>query len=39
MTPLFTEDVYEAISLETCVKGRVSEGGPSPRLWRNSWRL
>ena len=30
MTPLFTEDVYEAISLETCVKGRVSQGGPSP---------
>ncbi len=30
MTDLFTEDVYEAISLETCVKGRLSEGGPSP---------
>ena len=30
MTPLFTEDVYEAISLETCVKGRISQGGPSP---------
>ena len=30
MTDLFTEDVYEAISLETCVKGRLSQGGPSP---------
>ena len=30
MTELFTEDVYEAISLETCVKGRLSQGGPSP---------
>ncbi|MBQ8513780.1 MAG: argininosuccinate lyase [Ruminococcus sp.] len=30
MTDLFTEDVYEAISLETCVRGRVSQGGPSP---------
>lgn len=30
MTPLFTEDIYQAISLETCVKGRVSQGGPSP---------
>ncbi len=30
MTPLFTEDVYEAIRLETCVRGRVSQGGSSP---------
>ena len=30
MTNLFTEDVYEAISLETCVKERKSEGGPAP---------
>ena len=30
MTELFEEDVYEAISLETCVKGRSSYGGPSP---------
>ena len=27
---LFDEDVYEAIALETCVKTRISEGGPSP---------
>ncbi|MBE6036340.1 MAG: argininosuccinate lyase [Clostridiales bacterium] len=27
---LFEEDVYEAISLETCVKGRTSYGGPAP---------
>ena len=30
MTELFTNDVYEAISLETCVRERKSEGGPSP---------
>ena len=26
---LFGEDVYEAVSLETCVKTRISEGGPA----------
>ncbi|MBR1591727.1 MAG: argininosuccinate lyase [Ruminococcus sp.] len=30
MTELFAEDVYDAISLETCVRERKSEGGPSP---------
>ena len=30
MTENFGEDVYEAISLDTCVNGRLSEGGPSP---------
>lgn len=30
MTDLFTEDVYEAISLDTCVRERKSYGGPSP---------
>ena len=28
--PLFEEDVYHAIALETCVGERKSEGGPSP---------
>lgn len=28
--PSFDEDVYQAIALETCLSGRVSEGGPSP---------
>ena len=28
--PAFTEDVYEAISLERCVNGRTSYGGPAP---------
>ncbi len=31
MTDLFAEDVYDAISLDTCVKERSSEGGPSPK--------
>jgi argininosuccinate lyase len=30
MTDLFAEDVYDAISLDTCVKERKSFGGPSP---------
>lgn len=30
MSELFGEDVYEAISLDTCVRERKSEGGPSP---------
>ena len=30
MTELFAEDVYQAISLDTCVRERKSEGGPSP---------
>lgn len=30
MTDKFSEDVYQAISLDTCVNGRLSEGGPSP---------
>ena len=30
MHPLFEEDVYQAISLDTCVRERRSEGGPAP---------
>lgn len=30
MTELFSDDVYEAISLDTCVRERKSYGGPSP---------
>ena len=30
MCDTFDEDVYEAISLDTCVRERKSEGGPSP---------
>ena len=28
--PIFDQDIYEAISLTTCVKGRQVKGGPSP---------
>ena len=27
---LFTDDIYEAVNLSTCVKSRISEGGTSP---------
>jgi len=30
ISPVFTEDVYEAISLETCVGARTVMGGPAP---------
>ncbi len=30
MTDIFDNDVYDAINLETCVRERKSEGGPSP---------
>ncbi|MBR4318819.1 MAG: argininosuccinate lyase [Oscillospiraceae bacterium] len=30
MTDLFTEDIYQAISLDTCVRERKSYGAPSP---------
>ena len=30
MTDTFDNDVYDAISLDTCVRERKSEGGPSP---------
>ena len=39
MTDLFTEDVYEAISLDTCVRERKSEGGPSPEAVREQIKL
>ena len=29
-SPVFDEDVYQTIALETCVKERKVEGGPSP---------
>ena len=30
LSGLFEDDIYEAVSLDTCVKSRVSEGGTSP---------
>ena len=34
MTDIFDNDVYDAINLETCVRERKSEGGPSPEAVR-----
>ena len=39
MTDLFDEDVYQAISLDTCVRERKSEGGPSPDAVREQIAL
>ena len=30
LSPLFEEDVYPAIALETCVQNRLSQGGAAP---------
>ncbi|MCL2748422.1 MAG: argininosuccinate lyase, partial [Oscillospiraceae bacterium] len=30
VSPLFGEDVYDAIALETCVAARKTPGGPAP---------
>ena len=30
MSELFADDIYMAVSLDTCVKSRISEGGTSP---------
>ncbi|MDD4312008.1 MAG: argininosuccinate lyase, partial [Eubacteriales bacterium] len=30
MSDLFSDDIYEAVNLDTCVKSRISEGGTSP---------
>ncbi len=38
MTDKFGDDVYEAISLDTCVNGRLSEGGPSPEAVKEQIR-
>ena len=34
-SPLFEEDVYDAISLKTCVEGRSLIGGPAPETVKN----
>ncbi len=39
MTDIFGKDVYEAINLDTCVNGRLSEGGPSPAAVREQIAL
>jgi len=39
LSELFDEDIYEAVSLETCVKARISEGGTSPESVRAQIRL
>jgi argininosuccinate lyase len=36
---LFAEDVYEAISLETCVRERKSFGGPAPEAVKKQLEL
>ena len=35
VSPAFEEDVYDAISLKTCVEGRSLTGGPAPETVKN----
>ena len=37
--PQFDEDVYQAIALETCLNGRISEGGPSAQAVKEQLAL
>nr|MCR5305284.1 argininosuccinate lyase [Oscillospiraceae bacterium] len=37
--PQFDSDVYDAIALETCLNGRISEGGPSAAAVAGQLRL
>ena len=37
-SPLFEQDVYDAISLETCVRQRNVPGGPAPAMVENTIR-
>ena len=39
LSELFDEDIYESVTLETCVKTRISEGGTSPDSVRAQIRL
>ena len=34
ISPVFEEDIYEAISMETCVNKRLTIGAPGKRQWR-----
>ena len=36
ISPVFEEDVYSAISMETCVKRRVTAGAPGPDAMRRA---
>ena len=31
LSPIFEEDVYEAVSLESCVERRITQGAPGPK--------
>lgn len=33
ISPVFEDDVYEAISMETCVNKRLTVGAPGKRRW------
>ncbi|MEG1537467.1 MAG: argininosuccinate lyase, partial [Clostridiales bacterium] len=35
-SPLFEQDVYQAISLDQCVAARQSQGGPAPKAVREA---
>lgn len=39
ISPVFEEDIYKAIDLETCVNKRVTIGAPGKMLWQNQLRL
>ena len=34
ISPVFAEDVYEAISMKTCVEKRMTIGAPGPEMMK-----
>ncbi len=39
ISPVFEEDIYDAISLETCVKKRTTLGAPGPSVMRETVKV
>ena len=39
ISPVFEEDIYQAISLKTCVEKRLTTGGPGPEAMREVIRV
>ena len=36
ISPVFEEDIYDAISMETCVNKRLTIGAPGKRQWKSN---
>ena len=39
ISPVFEQDIYEAISMKTCVEKRETYGAPGPKGYGTDYRL